>query len=150
MYIRFETAYGLGLFAEAAHFPRCERYQREAGISRRDGAEFERCYNDLCYWTPAAPWWAYEDSMSRRPRTWFKASRTEVVRAAWGLMEVLNRNGSMLRPRWSVWPGTVLFEDEVQVVVRPRCVYPLKKRREKGVGWTGDRETIRRREWRSN
>jgi hypothetical protein len=146
MYIRFEAADGSGLFHEASRFPHFE-YRRQHGVSRKDAIEFDWVYRKLYWSTPAPPRIAYQDTLSRHPRTWFKASAQEQVTLAWRISVLLNKYGAKLRPRWSAGPGTVLYEDDVQVVVRPRCIYPRGNGRAKGPGWSGDRRTIRRWRW---
>lgn len=87
------------------------------------------------------------DSQYRQPRCWFVPTATEHQRHAWRLCHILNLANIPLRPIWAVSPpGEVLYEDPVQVVIRPDrgVIKPTHNaRRRIASGWSGSRRTIR-------
>lgn len=118
---------------------------QSARLSRAELAEL----NSLKAWlwanTPNPPPEAYDDHRSRRPRTWFKPTATEHIRAAWRIADLLQR-GQPIRPVQSR-TLQILWEDDVQVVAReqrtPTIVRPPRPAPRPG-RWNGDRTTIRR------
>lgn len=136
---------GLGLFARAADLRDAARRSRGLGMTRRDGREFCEIRDWLWKRTPVPPEFAYIDDRCRRPLTWWKVSAHEHVHRAWRLSVIMARYGYRVLPRRSRWPGTILFEDDVQVVVRPdrrhdRWAAKVARREPR---WDGDRATTR-------
>lgn len=145
MYYRFESRDGWGLFQQAFTFE-CRADAKM--LTSRVEKEFREHIQWLRSQTPVPPKSAYVDTRSRFPKTWYKPEAKEHIRRAWLLADIMSRNGLRVRPRWSREPGIILFEDDVQVVVRPNrenTRIPPKPRRPRR--WNGDRSTIRRWEW---
>ena len=145
MYVRFEGAGGGGLFWIASDVEL--RLIRGLRMSRGERRRFHELHGWLRTHTPAPGEEAYRDWRSRLPRTWFRESAREHVRHAWLLSDLLSRRGVRVRPIRAREPGTIIWEDEVQVIVRPNRVgtvvrprRPWARRR----SWEGDRRTIRR------
>ena len=144
MYLRFESLSGEGLFARAHHLRDAARF----GSVRMSRAH-EREFNELLAWlslhTPGPPASAYRDSRSRAPRTGWKACAEAHVGFAWRMSVLMGRYRHNVRPLYSASPGRILFEDRVQVVIRPNRANtqptPARGTRQ---GWSGDRTTIRR------
>lgn len=150
MYIRFESRDGTGLFAEAGSF-RAEMGARR--VPRWARREFVENYDWLSWHTPAPPEEAYVDTRARYPLTWFKQEARGHIARAWRIANILGRHGVHMRPIVSDDPGLILFEDEVQVVVRPKreSIRPAARPpniQAPGSGWSGSRDTIRRGGWR--
>jgi hypothetical protein len=119
MYVRFEGPRGGGLFWVASEGSRLLRRLR---MSRSDARKFTDLKSWLWTNTPVPGAGAYQDWRSRHPRTWFKECATEHVRLAWELSDLLCRHGVRIRPLRTRAPGTILWEDQVQVIVRPRRI----------------------------
>jgi hypothetical protein len=115
----------------------------------RDARELSDLLGRLWSITPAPPGDAYQDHKCRYPLTWFKDSAREHVRIAWRISELLRRRDVRIRARASRDPGYILFQDEIQVIVRPhRGEHYGHAPRPADLPtrpiWNGDRATIRR------
>ena len=147
MYVRFEDPRTReGLFSVARDF-RHDSHCRLFRVSRRDRRPLSTAIDWLWRSTPEPPADAYEDWASRLPRTWFHAHACAHVRTALLIAQILRRYQVLLVSRASADPGTVLYSDDVQVVIRP---HREPQRHPRPLGgtpvqlWTGDRSTIRK------
>jgi hypothetical protein len=143
MYIRFETLDGRGLFHVMGDIDLHDR--RPKGIPRREVRQLDECYEWLYRHTPVPPGSAYSDPLCKYPRTWFKESASMHVRMAWQLSTIVSRRVERLRPIRSDSPGVILWEDEVQAVVRAAdqtCALH-EPARTRANAWNGDRTTTR-------
>jgi hypothetical protein len=143
MYCRFESRDGWGLFQQAWTFR-----DRLDEVPRRAAREFEDAFRWLRCQTPQPPGDVYDDSRSRFPKTWFKSEAKDHVQHAWLLADLMSRHGLRIRHRFSHNPGVIIFEDAVQVVVRPNREHVrIARKPDRQPRWNGDRSTIRR--WKS-
>lgn len=56
----------------------------------------------------------------RRGLSWFKAAASEHIRRMWELKSVLDRAGVHVEVMRTTDPGVVIYEDDLQVVAKPR------------------------------
>ncbi len=145
MFLRFEARGGRGLFARAFELRDAARC-RDVRMSRKDDREFHELLCWLTNRTPVPPREAYRDDLSRSPLTWWKLSARDHIMHAWRISLILCRYRHRVRPLHSHKPGTILFEDDVQVVVRPNRTNdrPAAKAQRRQPRWNGDRASIRR------
>ncbi|MEX2219713.1 MAG: hypothetical protein WD749_13250 [Phycisphaerales bacterium] len=144
MYIRFEGPRGGGLF-KIGDACRSRARRRMSAADRR---RFDEHFGWLWENTPAPGADVYCDTRSRRPRTWFRPTAREHIRRGWMLCDPLCGHGVRIRPVMARDPGTIIWEDPVQVIVRPgqvRTVVRPPPPCERRARWSGDRATIRMR-----
>jgi hypothetical protein len=60
-----------------------------------------------------------EDIEHRRAISWFKPSAEEAIHRMWELKRVLEQHGHHINVLRTDTPGTVVYEDEWQVVAKP-------------------------------
>lgn len=95
---------------------------------------------DYAWWRSANDWCnqAYPDPSSVDPdvydrtrnpgaQAWFKASAEHLIGKVAGYRSLLDCYGVDCEEIWSDNPGTILYEDEVQIVVAPQ--HSLEKRK---------------------
>jgi hypothetical protein len=144
MYYRFEGPGGWGIFMSAAP---SKLFGQDVLPDRV--ARAERLHAWLWSCTPPADGRAYRTpTPGTRATTWFVAEAREHVRAAWELAELLSAVGVPIRLIRSAKPGTIVFRDDVQVVVwsgkdLPRGISVPRYRAHRREGMR-DRTTIRR------
>src|SRR5688572_9162574 len=61
-----------------------------------------------------------ERAEHRRAISWFKPAAEEAVRRMWHLKELLDRHGHHVEVLRTSEPGTVIYEDDWQVIAKPR------------------------------
>ncbi len=61
-----------------------------------------------------------ERAEHRRAISWFKPAADEAVRRMWHLKELLDRHGHHVEVLRTLEPGTVVYEDDWQVIAKPR------------------------------
>lgn len=94
--------------------------------------------------TPEPPEEAYDDPRHPPPRTWFKEAAGEHVMLAWEGYRLAQLAGSRMRPLRARKPGLVLWEDEVQAVIRtPAAEGRWVCKPERPARWDRRRESIR-------
>lgn len=146
MYVRFEDLHGRGIFTmfEFIEYP----FKRLPRPPRRsDAVQLDALIRKLGRDTPAPPYGAYRDQHCRRPITWYRPEAVDLIALADEIAGILRSRGEPVLKRVAAIPGDVIWQDDVQVVVRaPRSQWRIvpdvsRKRRE---AYNGDRSTIRR------
>lgn len=61
-----------------------------------------------------------ERAEHRRAISWFKPAAEEAMRRMWHLKELLDRHGHHVEVLRTSEPGTVVYEDDWQVIAKPR------------------------------
>jgi hypothetical protein len=61
-----------------------------------------------------------ERAEHRRAISWFKPAAEEAVRRMWHLKDLLDRHGHHVEVLRTSEPGTVVYEDDWQVIAKPR------------------------------
>lgn len=61
-----------------------------------------------------------ESPEHRRALSWFKASAKAPIEQMWGLAAILREHGLHIEMLTTTDPGNVVYEDDLQVVARPR------------------------------
>lgn len=100
----------LGIFALA------NLLAKEGSLSPEDWGLWRSAndFYDGAYATPEASFYAAPDAQA-----WFKVTATDLIGKVDFYMDLLRRYGFPCRVVYSSDPGTVLYEDDVQVVVVP-------------------------------
>jgi hypothetical protein len=149
MYIRFQNIHGDGVFSFARDF---SRNMTARGVSRADQRRFDEAYDFIYHHTVPPPESAYSDRFSRYPRTWYKESARQHVHYSRVVAHIMTLHGTTVWVRYArTLPGRLLWEDRVQIVVRPPREFRAdpKSVEEVVASWSGDRTTIRRANLRS-
>lgn len=146
MYVRFEDLYGRGIFTmfddlrypfkEVPKPPRRSDAARLDGLIRLLGRE-----------TPAPPCGAYVDDLCRKPITWYRPEAGELITVANEIARIFRSLGVPVLKHVDACPGAIIWQDDVQVVVRPprrppRVIPDACRKRPKA--YNDDRCTIRR------
>ncbi|MGR0160229.1 hypothetical protein [Paenarthrobacter nitroguajacolicus] len=100
----------LGIFALA------NRLAKEGSLSPEDWGRWRRAndFYDAAYVTPEASFYARPDAQA-----WFKLTATHLLDKTDLYIDLLRRYDIPCKAVYSGDPGTVLYEDDVQVVVIP-------------------------------
>jgi hypothetical protein len=100
----------LGIFALA------NRLAKEGKLSPEDRGRWRSSndFYDAAYATPEASFYAAPDAQA-----WFKLTATHLLSRIDFYVDLLRRHDVPCRVFYSTDPGTVLYEDDVQVVVVP-------------------------------
>lgn len=115
--VRFEDSTGVGLFSLISQFEDWIE-GRHIRLNRRDRRTVLTLITGLRNATRPPALGAYDDTLSRSPVTWFRASAANVVKEADRLVRVLNRLGADIRRVESDRPPPILWEDDIQVITR--------------------------------
>lgn len=117
-FVRFETLGGLGIFTACDFLRRSRRSDRPRWMSRAEWRFASGCFEHLCLITPVPRAHCYSDRLARRPKTWFHARAWEQIALCEMLAGFLQQHDVVIVPRWSDDPGEIIWQDEVQVIVR--------------------------------
>lgn len=116
-YIRYEDKCGDGLFYIYSDFQDLVSMERI-----RLPGKIMREIESLGYWletnTPAPRACAYRDPFSRWPIKWYKPSAREHIARADRLCQLLNEQGVDIVRMCSPKPGSIIYEDGVQIIIR--------------------------------
>ncbi|MBF6025312.1 hypothetical protein [Lysobacter niastensis] len=83
--------------------------------------EHEALYSALRWFNEQLPVpSALDEPEHRRAISWFKPAAVEAIRRMWHLKDLLDLHGHHVQVFRTADPGTVLYEDEWQVVAKPR------------------------------
>jgi len=63
---------------------------------------------------------ALSDPEHRRAISWFRPAATEAIQRMWHLKELLSAHGHHVDVLRTADPGTVLYQDDWQVIAKPR------------------------------
>ena len=61
-----------------------------------------------------------EQSEHRRAISWFKPAAEEAIRRMWHLKQLLDRHGHHVEVLRTLEPGSVVYEDDWQLIAKPR------------------------------
>jgi hypothetical protein len=115
--IRYEDAAGAGLFQIVGMF---EDYieSRAIRLNRTVAREVNTLVAELRDRTPIPPPGSYDDRLSRRPLTWFRATALDVLKIADRLVLLLNQLGADIRCIRTRRVPAIIWQDAVQVITR--------------------------------
>jgi len=117
-FVRFETLGGLGIFTACEFLGRSSETDRPRWMSRAQWRYAAECYEQLCRLTPVPRSHCYNDHRARQPKTWFHAHAWQPIALCELLVGLLQSHDVVIRPRWTSEPGEIIWEDDVQVIVR--------------------------------
>ncbi len=117
-FVRFETLSGLGIFTACEFLGRRGEADRPRWMSRAEWRYAADCYEQLCRSTPVPRSHCYQDHRARHPKTWFRAHAWQPIALCELLVGLLQSHDVVILPRWNSDPGEIIWEDEVQVIVR--------------------------------
>lgn len=117
-FVRYETLGGLGIFT-ACDFLRCSRAtDRPKWMSRAQWRLASESFEELCRATPVPRAHCYRDARARYPKTWFHAHASAPIALCELLVALLQAHNLVIVPRWTDDPGEIIWQDDVQVIVR--------------------------------
>ena len=102
------------------------------GLVNRLGREGKLTAEQETFWRTNNAWYderftnpshvdlrVYDHEVHPGANAWFKTHAHEMIRRVHGYMEILEAHGVGCEAVWSSNPGTVIYEDDYQVVVVP-------------------------------
>lgn len=60
----------------------------------------------------------YKDRLARQPKTWFHAHAWRPIALCELLVGLLQLHGLVIVPKWTSEPGEIIWQDDVQIIVR--------------------------------
>ncbi|BCW66534.1 hypothetical protein NicSoilB4_12970 [Arthrobacter sp. NicSoilB4] len=122
-YIRYQATHPNGRGTYPGIFALANGLASSGRLSAEDWADWRRANDraDAAYRDPATvdPF-VYDRRINPRAQSWFKSTAKHLLEDLDFYTDLLRRHHVEFQKLYSADPGTVLYEDDVQIVVAPR------------------------------